>query len=156
MHASVIMIYNFHAGLSCRLNPAMSENAELIAAQLSRRDQSGSGAAAGLSAVPTAAARAAGGVELVLGWCFEPPVDLDDDAAFPTIRTFMGGYALRRPISAGRVSYFPARAGGLPALLAGPLRPDVVVLAARPTRMASLMGLRPRGCRRRWRRPTGS
>jgi acyl-CoA hydrolase len=93
----------------------------------------GAGAPVGLSAALSEAARAVGGVELMLGWCFEAPVDLDDAVAFPRIRTFMGGYALRKPISRGRVSYFPARVGALPALLAGPLRPDVVVLAARRT-----------------------
>jgi acyl-CoA hydrolase len=91
----------------------------------------GAGAPVGLSAELTEAARAVGGVELLLGWCLEPPVDLDDAQAFPVIRTFMGGYALRRPIGAGRVSYFPARVGALPGLLTGPLRPDIVVLSAR-------------------------
>jgi acyl-CoA hydrolase len=115
----------------------MSAATEAIAAHLWQGCRvaiaDGAGAPAGLSAALSEAARAVGGVELMLGWCFEAPVDLDNAVAFPAIRTFMGGYALRKPISRGRVSYFPARVGALPALLAGPLRPDVVVLAARRT-----------------------
>jgi acyl-CoA hydrolase len=91
----------------------------------------GAGAPVGLAVALTDAARSVGGVELMLGWCFDPPVDLNDASAFPEVRTFMGGYALRGPISQGRVSYYPARVGALPALFSGPLRPDIVVLAAR-------------------------
>ncbi len=94
----------------------------------------GSGAPIGLAADLTAAATEVGGVNLLLGWCFAPPADLDDAEAFPEIRTIMGGYALRRPIAAGRVHYVPARISAVPGLLAGPLRPDVLVAALRPGR----------------------
>ena len=78
------------------------------------------------------AARSVGGIELLLGWCLSAPIDLDDVTAFPRIRTFMGGYALRDAIGRGRVKYLPVRLGALPALLAGPLKPDVLLLGARP------------------------
>ena len=92
----------------------------------------GSGAPIGLSGPLTDAAQQVGGVQLLVGWCFAPPVDLANEVAFPDIRTVMGGYALRKSIAAGRVHYLPARISAIPALLAGPLRPDVVVLALRP------------------------
>src|SRR5580692_11546800 len=75
------------------------------------------------------AAHTAGGVRLVLGWC---PAQLDglDLSAFADVRTIMGGYGLRRPIDEGVVRYVPARLSNIPSLIAGPLRPDVVVVAA--------------------------
>ena len=94
----------------------------------------GSGAPVGLAAELTGAAAEVGGVELVLGWCFAAPADLDDQPAFQDIRAIMGGYALRRGIAAGRVHYVPARISAVPGLLAGRLRPDVLVAALRPGR----------------------
>lgn len=86
------------------------------------------GAGAPLSLIDdlTEAARSVGGVSLVLGWCLELPVRLDLDA-FTDIRTLMGGFALQPAIDSGVVHRVPARLGGLPALLAGPLRPDLLV-----------------------------
>jgi acyl-CoA hydrolase len=74
------------------------------------------------------AARAAGGVDLLLGWA---PVALEglDLGAFASVRTLMGGYALRRPIDEGQVRYLPSRLGTAPALLHGPLRPDLFVVS---------------------------
>jgi hypothetical protein len=74
------------------------------------------------------AARAAGGVHLVLGWAPAPLAGLDLDA-FASVRTFMGGYALRRPIDSGAVHYIPCRLGSAPALISGPLRPDLFVVS---------------------------
>jgi hypothetical protein len=76
----------------------------------------------------TAAARAAGGVHLVLGWAPAPLEGLDLDA-FASVRTFMGGYALRAPIDRGAVHYIACRLGSAPALVSGPLRPDVAVVS---------------------------
>lgn len=92
----------------------------------------GCGAPVGLARALTEAAARVGGVDLLLGWSFALPVDLEFDGAFRDVRSIMGGYALRQAIGAGRVHYVPARIGAVPALLQGPLRPDVVVMTARP------------------------
>jgi hypothetical protein len=76
----------------------------------------------------SAAARAAGGVDLLLGWAPAPLDDLDF-GAFAVVRTLMAGYALRKPVDDGLLQYIPARVGTWPALLHGPLRRDVVVAA---------------------------
>lgn len=92
----------------------------------------GCGTPVSLGPVLAEAARAVGGVRLLLGWCPEAPVDVLDAAAFPDVVTVMGGYALRRPLRTGRVRSLPVRLGSVPALLAGAWRPDVVVAALRP------------------------
>jgi len=71
-----------------------------------------------------------GGVELLLGWVPVPLLDLNTDA-FRAVRAIMGGYGLRRAIDEGRISYIPVRLGAVPALLNGPLRPDVLVASMR-------------------------
>jgi acyl-CoA hydrolase len=73
-------------------------------------------------------ARELGDVRLFLGWM---PAEDDglDLAAFADVRTVMGGWGLRRAIDDGRAHYLPARMGSVPALLSGPLRPDVVVVS---------------------------
>ena len=94
----------------------------------------GAGAPVGLGDALAEAAASVGGVRLLLGWCLVPPVPWDR-SAFTDIRTIMGGYALRAPVRDGRVRYLPTRLASFPALLAGPLRPDVVItsLAANQT-----------------------
>ncbi|MEP7114956.1 MAG: acetyl-CoA hydrolase/transferase C-terminal domain-containing protein [Ilumatobacteraceae bacterium] len=86
----------------------------------------GAGAPMSLVDSLTEAARSIGGVSLVLGWCLELPVRLDPDA-FTDIRTVMGGFALRMPIAKGTVRRIPDRLSALPALLSGPMRPDVLI-----------------------------
>ncbi|MDX6234987.1 MAG: hypothetical protein QOH68_4126, partial [Nocardioidaceae bacterium] len=54
------------------------------------------------------AARAVGGVELLLSWAPVPLVGLDLDA-FASVRTIMAGYALRSDVDAGRVRLIPSR-----------------------------------------------
>ncbi|QTI69926.1 acetyl-CoA hydrolase/transferase C-terminal domain-containing protein [Gordonia polyisoprenivorans] len=101
-----------------------------IAAQLrpGMRVAIADGAGAPLSLVDdlTDAARSVGGISLVLGWCLALPVRLDRDA-FTDIRTVMGGFALQPAIDDGVVRRVPARLGGLPSLLTGPLRPDLLI-----------------------------
>ncbi len=92
----------------------------------------GCGAPTGLGALLGHAARAVGGVHLLLGWAMAAPVDVDDTAAFPDIRTVMSGYAMRGPVRDGRVRYLPTRLGSVPRLLAGAWKPDVLVAALRP------------------------
>ncbi|WP_060710909.1 acetyl-CoA hydrolase/transferase C-terminal domain-containing protein [Pseudonocardia sp. HH130629-09] len=68
----------------------------------------------------------AGGVRLVLGWVPGPAPDLDPDA-FADIRTVVGGPGARVLIEAGHAHRVPARLSAVPALLAGPLRPDLLL-----------------------------
>lgn len=91
----------------------------------------GAGAPAGLGEALAEAAASVGGVRLLLGWCLDAPVPLDAPG-FTDLRTFMGGYALRLAVASGRVRYVPVRLGTLPALLAGPLRPDVIITSLAP------------------------
>ncbi|MFP5070102.1 acetyl-CoA hydrolase/transferase C-terminal domain-containing protein [Pseudonocardia nantongensis] len=68
----------------------------------------------------------AGGVRLVLGWVPGPAPSLDP-AAFADIRTVVGGPGLRALIESGAAHRVPARLSATPALLAGPLRPDLLL-----------------------------
>jgi hypothetical protein len=90
----------------------------------------GAGVPAGAARSLSAAARAAGDVELVVGWLPGPlpPLELD---AFATVRALMGGYGLRRPIDSGAVRYVPVRLGAVPALLRSALRVDLLVASVR-------------------------
>lgn len=86
----------------------------------------GFGAPRVLSGALSAVARRVGGVRLLLGWVptVDPALDLD---AFADVRTVMGGWGLRRAIDAGKVRYLPVPLGATPALVRGPLRPDVLL-----------------------------
>ncbi|MDL5158569.1 acetyl-CoA hydrolase/transferase C-terminal domain-containing protein [Actinomycetospora termitidis] len=76
-------------------------------------------------------ARERGGVRLVLGWMPAVPEGLDL-AAFADARTVMPGWGLRAGVAGGLVRSVPARLSAVPALVAGPLRPDLLVVAAVP------------------------
>jgi acyl-CoA hydrolase len=78
------------------------------------------------------AAAAVGGVRLLLGWMPVPPAGLDF-AAFADVRTVMPGWGLRKPVDAGLVRALPVRLSAVPALLHGPLRPDLLVAAVVPS-----------------------
>jgi acyl-CoA hydrolase len=92
----------------------------------------GCGAPTGLGARLADAARAVGGVRLLLGWSVAKCVDVDDTTAFPDVRAVMGGYTLRAAVRDGRVRSLPVRLGSVPHLLARTWRPDVLVAALRP------------------------
>ena len=92
----------------------------------------GCGAPIGVGSQLGDAARAVGGVRVLLGWSMTAPIDVHDADAFTDIRTVMSGYALRAPVRDGLVRYLPTRLGSVPRLLAGTLRPDVLVAALRP------------------------
>lgn len=96
----------------------------------------GDGAGAPLSVLSSLAdaAEQVGGVDLLLGWCLTMDTSLLGEEAFRDVRTIMSGYALRRPVRQGRVGYVPTRLGAVPALLEGPLRPDVLITSLRPCR----------------------
>lgn len=77
----------------------------------------------------TRRAREVGGVRLITGWLVDCPPGLELDA-FAEVRTFMAGYGLAAGIADGHVHYSPTSVSQLPALLAGPWRPDVTLLSA--------------------------
>jgi len=91
----------------------------------------GAGAPVGVADAIADAAEGVGDVSLLLGWCFEPPVDLSRPV-FRDVRALMGGPALRGHLRDGRARYVPVRYGSLPALLRGPLRVDTLVAALVP------------------------
>lgn len=66
-------------------------------------------------------------LSLLLGWMPGPVEDLDH-AAFTDVRTLMPGWGLRPGTEAGLVRAVPCRLSAAPALVAGPLRPDVLVV----------------------------
>ncbi|SHN18696.1 acetyl-CoA hydrolase/transferase C-terminal domain-containing protein [Cryptosporangium aurantiacum] len=91
----------------------------------------GLGAPRSASRELSVAAREVGDIRLLLGWVpvADPELDL---TAFADVRTVMSGWGLRRPIEAGLVHAVPARLSAVPALLAGPLRPDVLLATVVP------------------------
>ncbi|MGD9527960.1 acetyl-CoA hydrolase/transferase C-terminal domain-containing protein [Pseudonocardia sp.] len=86
----------------------------------------GVGTPRAVAAELAAVAAATGGVRLLLGWtpAAGPALDV---TAFADVRTVMGGRGLRAAIDAGTVRALPVRLSAVPALLRGPLRPDVLV-----------------------------
>lgn len=73
-----------------------------------------------------AAARRHGDLSAVLGWVpvVEPELDL---TPFADAVTVLGGGGLRAELDAGTVRRVPCRLSAVPALLAGPLRPDLLL-----------------------------
>lgn len=115
-------------------DPIADALAEVVAtlppgARIALADGSGSPRAAypALSAI----ARARGDLRLVTGWLPVPTEDLDL-GAFADVRSVMPGWGLRAGAEAGLVRTVPARFSAVPGLLAGPLRPDLLVAALAP------------------------
>ena len=94
---------------------------------------------AGARDVPAmlAASGRLGDVELLLGFTPETAPWLDEVRG---ARTVMGGYALTQAVDAGRMLAPPVRLASVPRLLAGPLRPDVAVVSARPAGRGWIFG----------------
>lgn len=90
----------------------------------------GAGMPVSLMAPLAEAAASVGGVSLVLGWCLAEPEGLSG-ADFDDVRTVMAGFGLRSCIDAGTVQYVPTRLRAVPALLTGPLLPDVLLVSWR-------------------------
>lgn len=78
-------------------------------------------------------ARRHGDLRLITGWLPAQDPGLDP-GVFADARSVMPGWGLRRHVDAGRVRVVPARMSAVPALLAGPMRPDLLVasLVRRP------------------------
>jgi Acetyl-CoA hydrolase/transferase C-terminal domain len=72
-----------------------------------------------------------GSTDLLLGWVPDGQL-LSGLERYADVATVMGGFALRAPIDAGAVRYVTVRLGVVPALLRGPLRPDVLVAPVAP------------------------
>ena len=77
------------------------------------------------------AAKEAGGVRLILGWSPLPLEDLQPDA-FTEVITLMPGWGARGLTASTVTRSIPTSMSAIPALLAGPLRPDLLI-----TRMAA-------------------
>lgn len=77
------------------------------------------------------AAAQVGGIRLVVGWSFEPPVPFDSPA-FTDVRVLVGGYGLREATRLPHVHYVPVRLSSIPALLRTALRPDVLIAGVTP------------------------
>ena len=77
------------------------------------------------------AAKEAGGVRLILGWSPLPLEDLQPDA-FTEVITLMPGWGARGLTASAVTRSIPTSMSAIPALLAGPLRPDLLI-----TRMAA-------------------
>ena len=70
--------------------------------------------------------------DVLLGWLVrEPPWLATCDL---TVSTFLTGQGTRAAVAAGKVTTFPARLSAIPGLLAGRMRPDVLVVGAHETR----------------------
>ena len=75
---------------------------------------------------PLARAAAGKDVGLVLGWMPGRAPDLDP-TAFADVRVVGGGPGVRSMVESGAAQFVPCRLSAVPALLAGALRPDLLV-----------------------------
>jgi acyl-CoA hydrolase len=104
----------------------MTTLAELVRPGMTVAIGDGFGAPHSVSAELTAAAGAAGGVRLVLGWMPKPDPALDF-SVFARVDTSMPGWGLREAVTTGAVSFPPVRLSAVPALMHGPWRPDLLI-----------------------------
>jgi hypothetical protein len=72
-----------------------------------------------------------GSTDLLLGWVPDGQL-LSGLGRYADVATVMGGFALRGLIDAGAVRYVTVRLGVVPAILRGPLRPNVLVASVAP------------------------
>lgn len=78
-------------------------------------------------------------VSLFLGWMPMLSEGLDL-TVFSDVRTIMPAGALRTPVEAGLIRAVPSRLSGVPALLQGPLRPDLLLVTVVPAPGGYLLG----------------
>lgn len=107
----------FKAVLRPGMTVALGDGAGIVG-----RLHDGSAVCAALSA----AASELGSIRLVVGWLPAPADGLDADA-FDEVSVLMPGGGARRLLASPATRFVPARFSAWPALLAGPLRPDVLV-----------------------------
>jgi acyl-CoA hydrolase len=89
----------------------------------------GAGAPAALLAALPQAAERSGPVDLLLGWCLEPPAGLTSPG-FSSVTGFVASDGVGPAIGAGEVDYVPVRLSSLTALLTGPWKPDLLLASA--------------------------
>ncbi|HEY2221759.1 acetyl-CoA hydrolase/transferase C-terminal domain-containing protein [Actinomycetospora sp.] len=87
----------------------------------------------------SALARERGDLRLLLGWMPAVPDGLDL-AAFGDARTVMPGWGLRTGVAEGHVRSVPVRLSATPALVSGPLRPDLLLVGAAPDPLGLVLG----------------
>jgi len=79
-----------------------------------------------VSAALSAVAREIGSIRLVLGWLPAPLDGLDADA-FADVVALVPGWGVRDVLGNPSARFVPTSLAGIPALLAGPLRPHVLI-----------------------------
>lgn len=104
----------------------MSDLSDLVRSGMRVAVADGCGTPRALHAELSRIAAERGDLRLVLGWMphAEPALDA---RPFADARTVMPGWGLRGPVERGEVRPVPARMSAAPALLAGPLRPDLLL-----------------------------
>ncbi len=107
----------FAAALRPGMTVALGDGAGVVG-----RLDDGTSVAAALSA----AARDVGRVRLVLGWLPRPVDGLDADS-FAEVVALMPSGSVRDVLRSPAARFVPARLSAWPALLAGPLRPDLLI-----------------------------
>jgi hypothetical protein len=132
---------DFIAALRAALRPGMTVALGDGVGALRCVDDGGS-----VGAALSAAAGEVGSVRLVLGWLPVPVNGLDADA-FADVVALMPGWGVRDVLRSPKARFLPTRLAGIPALLAGVLRPDVLL-----TRVASRDGLLLFGTEVSWQR----
>lgn len=99
-----------------------------------------------VGAVVSAVARDAGSVRLIVGWV-PAPLDGIEAGAFTEIVALMPGWGVRKMLLSATARFVPTRLSAIPAMLAGVLRPDVLV-----TRVAERGGRLQFGTEVSWQR----
>ncbi|HEX4357458.1 MAG TPA: acetyl-CoA hydrolase/transferase C-terminal domain-containing protein [Pseudonocardia sp.] len=104
----------------------MADLEQLIRPGMRIAVEDGTGTPRSLFPALNRAAERHGDLRLLLGWTpvAEPTLDLP---LFADARTVMSGWGLRGAVEAGTVTPIPTRLSAVPALLHGPLRPDLVL-----------------------------
>jgi acyl-CoA hydrolase len=79
-----------------------------------------------VGAVLSETAREKGSIRLVLGW-LPAPLDGIEPDAFAEVVALMPGWGVREVLRCPNARFVPMRLSAIPALLTGPLRPDVLI-----------------------------
>jgi hypothetical protein len=79
-----------------------------------------------IGAALSAAAADVGDIRLVLGWLPAAPSEFEAEA-FREVVALMPGWGVRKTLRSSRARFVPTSLAGVPALLSGALRPDVLL-----------------------------
>jgi acyl-CoA hydrolase len=131
----------FTAALRDALRPGMTVALADGVGALRCLDDGGS-----VGAALSAAASQIGSVRLVLGW-LPAPIDGLDAGAFADVVALMPGWGVREVLRSPKARFVPTRLAAIPALLAGALKPDVLL-----TRLVRRDGLLQFGTEVSWQR----